>query len=155
MTTTLDTLAVSRLLKLADLLENEITDAQFDMDVWKQKKKKGNVPCKTVGCACGWAADSTKFRDFVLVKDDAYTDGAGILRQDFFLRNREDQSEGLSAARSYFRLPPREDYDIDDAGNFLFLPEQYAVTPTRRRVIKRIRTYVANDGDIEATRKAA
>jgi hypothetical protein len=38
-----------RLLKLADFLENKVTDRQFDLnDFWK------NSPCGSVGCALGW-----------------------------------------------------------------------------------------------------
>lgn len=38
-------------LTLAEFLENNITDAQFDMESWT-----GVTACGTTGCALGWAA---------------------------------------------------------------------------------------------------
>jgi len=69
--------------RIADLLERKVTDKQFNMEVWWGKRNgevvdaryTGEVSCKTVGCAIGWAVHykvrglALKFRKSVKAVD--------------------------------------------------------------------------------------
>ena len=139
----LSPIAARRLLKLADLLENEVSDNQFDLDLWFADHNKKKTGCGTVGYACGWAAQSPKFKGLTLEEDDT----VWVTELDryvpiYTIIDSKTGAEDLDAAQSYFRLNSMRDVE------YLFLPSTY---PTNRRgrrsVIARIRKYVVNDGD--------
>jgi len=140
----LNKIGAKRLNKLADLLENEVSDKDFDMDVFYNEHNKAKTGCGTVGCACGWAASSPKFRGLVL---KSYTDTfVHTLNKKVLVYTIEDTKSGnedFEAAETYFKLNEAQ-------VNWLFQPEYYSNNRKgRRTVISRIRKFVNDNGLIK------
>ncbi len=126
-----------RLLKLADFLET-VPRRAFDLSLWvsrRASKPEGKRPgdCGFAGCAIGWAAHTKMFRGLHL--ENSY-----LKYYDF---------DGFEAVDNLFGFK-RQLFSSSAEGQYLFDTRTYprgAVTP--KQVAKRIRQFVASDGEME------
>lgn len=118
-----------RLLLLADRLDS-VDPEHFNMELWSGSAQ----PCKTAGCALGYATTIPKLRDAGLKM--ARTNGwIPVL-----IRKHELRVSGYSAACVLFDIPMDTAYHIFSGGRYF--PHDTALTP--RRVARRIREVVAD-----------
>lgn len=103
-----------RLLRLADFLEKEVTEAKFRMSTWSTKEDI-NV-CGTSACAMGWATKIPEFAalGLYLGKSDSPFGGAPIITPRYAGR------AGFAAASTLFDISDRaalwlfSDYEKDE-----------------------------------------
>jgi hypothetical protein len=135
-----------RLLRLADFLEKEVPDDQFDMGQWASKEALGE--CGTAGCALGWATCIPEMREAGLHLKMMTQDFFGVRRNEVAVQLRGQEpvpynsiQTSLQSAKTCFELNNAD-------ATFLFLPENYPDEEISKDVVcGRIRE-VANRADV-------
>jgi hypothetical protein len=132
-----------RLLVLANFLEKDVPDDQFDMSIWVEDAWEGaqDLSCGAAACAIGWCPQVPAFKDlglhYVRWPDGVHVTMEGIA----YIRG--DISMSMRTAEALFGLDSEQ-------VRHLFLPSAYAneddVEPEhvpRKMVVTRIREFVA------------
>lgn len=113
-----------RLLKLADFLENEVSDKQFNLNnYWNYNG------CGAVGCALGWGG--------ICFKDDPDVELTVSNRPTI---QTEHQEYFIENDLEFFGL------NVDEAGYLFFAESKYGGHITRLQEIELIREFVKNGG---------
>ena len=146
-------LAVTRLLRLAQFLEDEVPAKNFNVSSWyaaRGRTKDGEDStittvkkneCGTTACACGWAATIPEFVSdgFTLRGNEA---GSSIRFIEYYDADEDETYSGFQAAEQFFNISSEDTYHLfaersypDDSG-------------TLENVVKRIRRLVADKFDV-------
>ena len=124
---------LSRLRELVEVVLPATPDDEFNLQRWRHHFK---FECKTVFCACGWAAQQKLFREagLRLIEEE---DGAQLVYE-----TEEVEETGYEAAATFFNI------DMSDALH-LFCPGQYETDrkTTKQQVIDRISQYLKENSN--------
>lgn len=137
---------VHRLLMLAQYLEEEVPEQQFDYNHWVGIDWKGDpdLSCGTKACALGWAATMPMFRELGL---RIATGKTGSGRPHLQLQTEEG---GILIYEPYIIRHLFGSYlGIVD----LFVPEWNQIYYTAKEVAAKIRTWVEKNYDLEERRR--
>lgn len=132
-----------RLLKLAKFLET-VPDTAFDLSRWQKRapsKSEGKRPgdCGFAGCAVGWAAHQRMFRGLKL-EDDGYGEIAPMY----------DGLEHWLAVGKLFEISNGGYASSNRQAEHLFMGSEYPDgKATPKQVAKRIRAFVASNGEVK------
>ena len=124
---------LSRLKELVDVVLPAALDSSFDLRKWRHTYK---FECKTVFCACGWAAMHLPFQKagLRLLEEN---DGVQLVYE-----TEEVEESGYDAAATFFNI------DMELACYF-FNPTEYesGSATTKQQVIDRIKQYLVKNSD--------
>jgi hypothetical protein len=121
---------LSRLKELVEVVLPAVPEDSFSLEFWAKIKD-----CRTVYCACGWAAEYQPFKEagLSLTLIEQLTHTFELVYQE----NKNTKYTGYKAASKFFNIP------LSQAFNF-FDPDSYSkgTYTTKAEVIERITSYL-------------
>lgn len=120
-----------KLLKLADFLENVVTDSRFDLGKWQGFGDRTKHQCKTVACAFGWCPT-------VWPRSGLKNHSFGVTYEPN--KKTSDYCSNFEAAARFFGITLEQ-------SRYLFSSEKYSIRYRGRiSVAKRIRKFAEGGG---------